>query len=171
MSWQRQRVESARCLFLEPGFKVPGPQAGLREAASYSDENTNSATLGPNTLIPISSKRFRAICQVAGWLLVAGIVAVTVSPITERPASGFAPGFERAAAFLTMGLLFGLGYPGRWLLTLCMVPAGAFAIEALQFLTPDRHPAFADALVKTGGGTIGILVGLAMQRRFQRALQ
>ncbi len=65
-----------------------------------------------------------------------------------------------------MGLLFGLGYPRRWLLTICMVSAGAFAIEALQFLTPDRHPALADAFVKTGGGAIGILVGFAFKRRF-----
>jgi hypothetical protein len=117
-------------------------------------------------LIPISSQRFRAICKAAAWLLLIAIIAVTVSPIRERPLSAFAPGFERAGAFLTMGLLFGLGYSRRWLLTICMVFAGAFAIEALQFLTPDRHPALADAFVKTGGGTIGILVGFAFQRRF-----
>ena len=93
------------------------------------------------------------------------IVAATVSPITERPLSGYPPGFERAAAFLTMGLLFGLGYR-RWLPTLLMMTAGAFAIEALQFLTPDRHPALADALVKMSGGTMGMLVGFVFQRRF-----
>jgi hypothetical protein len=47
-----------------------------------------------------------------------------------------------------------------------MMIVGAFAIEALQFLTPDRHPALADALVKTSGGTIGLLVGFVFQRRF-----
>jgi hypothetical protein len=117
-------------------------------------------------LVPISSQKFRAICQAAGWLLLAAIIAVTVSPITERPVTGFAPGFERAGAFLTMGLLFGLGYSRCWMLTLCMVAAGGFAIEALQFLTPDRHPALADAFFKTGGGTIGILMGFGFQRRF-----
>jgi hypothetical protein len=117
-------------------------------------------------LIPISSQRFRAICQATGWLLLVAIIAVTVSPIRARPLSGFAPGIERTGAFLTMGLLFGLAYSRRWLLTLCVVTAGAFAIEALQFLTPDRHPALADALVKAGGGTIGMLVGFAFQRRF-----
>ena len=64
-----------------------------------------------------------------------------------------------------MGILFGLGYR-RWLLALGMMIAGAFGIEALQFLTPDRHPALADALVKMSGGTIGMLVGLVFQRRF-----
>ena len=93
------------------------------------------------------------------------IVAATVSPITERPLSGYPPGFERAVAFLTMGILFGLGYR-RWLLALGMMIAGAFAIEALQFLTPDRHPALADALVKMSGGTMGMLVGFVFQRRF-----
>ena len=92
------------------------------------------------------------------------IVAVTVSPITERPVSGFAPNYERAASFLTMGLLFGFGYSQRWLLTACMVIAGVFTIEALQYLTPDRHPALADAVVKTGAATVGILVGAALQR-------
>jgi VanZ like family len=65
-----------------------------------------------------------------------------------------------------MGLLFGLAYSRRWLLTICLVAAGAFSIEALQFLTPDRHPVLEDAFVKMGGGTIGILVGFAFQRRF-----
>ena len=116
-------------------------------------------------MIPITNERFRGFCQAGGWLLLAIIVAVTVSPITERPLSGFAPAYERAGTFLVMGLLFGLGYSRSWLLTLCMVIAGGFAIEALQYLTPDRHPALADAFVKTGAGSLGILIGSAFQRR------
>ena len=64
---------------------------------------------GQNSVIPVYSQRFRSLCRAAGWLLLVAIVAVTVSPITERPVSGFAPNNERAASFLTMGLLFGVG--------------------------------------------------------------
>ena len=98
--------------------------------------------------------------------MLVAIVAVTVSPITERPVSGLAPNYERAASFLAMGLLFGFGYSKRWLVTVGMVIASGFAIEALQYLTPDRHPALADAFVKTGGGTMGMIVGFVVQRRF-----
>ena len=79
--------------------------------------------------------------------------------------SGYPPGFERVVAFLTMGILFGLGYRRR-LLALGMMIAVAFAIEVLQFRTPDRHPALTDALVKMSDGTIGMLVGFVFQRRF-----
>ena len=63
-----------------------------------------------------------------------------------------------------MGLLFGLGYSRRWLLALCLMIAGGFAIEALQYLTPDRHAALADALVKVCAGSIGIIAGFALER-------
>ena len=46
-----------------------------------------------------------------------------------------------------------------------MVVLGGFAIEALQYLTPDRHPALADAIMKVGAGTLGILVGATFEHR------
>ena len=62
------------------------------------------------SLILTLGKGFLAICHAAGWLLLAAIIAVTISPITERPAMGVAPRHERAAAFFALGLLFGLEY-------------------------------------------------------------
>jgi VanZ family protein len=100
----------------------------------------------------------------SGLAVAGGHRRPTVSPITERPVSGLAPNYERAASFLAMGLLFGFGYSKRWLVTVGMVIASGFAIEALQYLTPDRHPALADALVKSGAGTIGILIGATFER-------
>jgi hypothetical protein len=107
----------------------------------------------------------RTLCRAAGWLLLAAIITATVSPLRLRPESGFDPGLERAGAFFALGLLFAIGYRRHWLLMLCGVIGAAFAIESLQFLTPDRHAAIADAAVKAIGGSAGILAGRAPIQR------
>lgn len=95
------------------------------------------------------------ICIIAGWLALAFIVYATLSPIDARPVLA-GPQFEHFAAFAFMGLVFGLAYPSRVLLVVAIVVGSAFALEALQLLTPDRHGRLLDALVKAAGGICGI---------------
>jgi hypothetical protein len=104
----------------------------------------------------------RFFCQIVAWLLLAGIIAVTVSPIGLRPNLGLGPDVGRVGAFLVMGFFFGAGYGRHWVPILLMVVAGAFAIEALQLLTPDRHARLLDATIKAVGGGIGFLAGHAV---------
>jgi VanZ family protein len=95
---------------------------------------------------------------IAGWLALAFIVYATLSPIAVRPVLA-GPQFEHFAAFALMGLAFGLAYPNRIFLVAAIVVGSAFALEALQLLTPDRHGRLLDALVKAAGGICGIGVG------------
>jgi hypothetical protein len=106
----------------------------------------------------------RTVFQVAGWLLFIAVVAVTVSPIGLRPHTSFGAGPERMAAFFLLGLLFGIGYDRHWLMTIALVIAIAFGIEALQLLAPSRHARFDDALVKAIGAVIGVAVGYVIAR-------
>jgi hypothetical protein len=95
---------------------------------------------------------------IMGWLALAFIVFVTLSPIGDRPSLA-SPHLERFAAFALMGAAFALAYPHRLLLVVALVIGAAFGLEALQLLTPDRHGRAADALAKALGGISGISVG------------
>jgi VanZ family protein len=98
------------------------------------------------------------ICRIAGWLALAFIVFATLSPIYDRP-SVTNPQFEHFAAFALLGFSLMLGYPRRVLPIVLLVVGSAFALEAMQLLTPDRHGRVLDATVKAVGGLCGIGVG------------
>jgi VanZ like family len=100
----------------------------------------------------------QTISRVAGWLALAFIAFVTLSPIYDRP-SVADPQFEHFAAFALLGLALMLGYPRRMLPIMLMVIGSAFMLEAMQLLTPDRHGRVLDALVKAVGGLCGIGAG------------
>jgi VanZ family protein len=98
------------------------------------------------------------ISSVAGWLALAFIVYATLSPINHRPVIA-GPQLERFAAFAFVGIAFALAYPRRLVLITAIILTGAFGLEALQLLTPDRHARLLDALVKAAGGICGISIG------------
>jgi VanZ family protein len=100
--------------------------------------------------------------RIAGWLALAFIAFVTLSPIQDRPTIG-SPQFEHFIAFTLLGLTLVMGYPRRILPIVAIVLTSAFVLEAMQLLTPDRHGRVFDALVKAVGGLCGIGAGrLAM---------
>jgi hypothetical protein len=107
---------------------------------------------------------FQRVCIAASWLALAFIVYATLSPIDARPVLA-GPQVEHFAAFAVLGLAFGFAYPHRIILVFAIVVGGAFTLEALQLLTPDRHGRLLDALVKAAGGISGIGVGRLVLRR------
>ena len=102
------------------------------------------------------------VSTIAGWLALAFIVFATLSPIDDRPVIAGAQ-FEHFAAFAVVGLAFGLAYPRRVFLVATLIVIGAFGLEALQLLTPDRHARVLDAVVKAAGGICGIGIGQVAQ--------
>ena len=95
---------------------------------------------------------------IIGWLALAFVVFVTLSPVGTRPSIA-SPHLEHFAAFALIGLAFAVAYPNRVLLVFAIVVGAALGLEALQLLTLDRHGRAADALVKALGGISGICVG------------
>lgn len=99
--------------------------------------------------------------MIAGWLALAFIAFITLSPIQDRLSFAH-PQAERFAAFAVMALAFVLGYPRRTALIVLFVICSAFTLEAMQLLTPDRHGRLLDAVVKMAGGLAGIGAGRLM---------
>ncbi|WOC14694.1 VanZ family protein [Pseudochrobactrum sp. MP213Fo] len=103
--------------------------------------------------------RHFSLLPVLAWLMLAALLVVTVSPIGLRP---HIPGHvttERFLALATIGLLFCLAYPKRWLFVLIMLIAVAGLFELMQRLTPDRHGELSDFIVKSCGAITGVFVG------------
>ena len=99
--------------------------------------------------------------QIAAWLLLAAIAAVTLAPIGWRPETGISAQLERFAAFAA-------AYPRRlWLVALLLV-AAALALEALQLVVATRHAGLRDVLAKLAGGGCGLLLGWAITRARRR---
>jgi VanZ family protein len=91
------------------------------------------------------------------WLVLGGIVFVTISPINLRPHTVTTVDFDRALAYAVTGFIFVLGYPKQWKLIVLLLAVGAMAIEALQYISPSRHARFHDGLIKGIGAAIGAM--------------
>jgi hypothetical protein len=100
---------------------------------------------------------------IAAWVCMTFIAYSTLSPIEARPVLASSPGLERVTAFALMGALFCLAYPRQWIFVLAIVLGSAALLELAQLLTPDRHGQLLDALQKMVGGTLGVLVILALR--------
>jgi hypothetical protein len=97
------------------------------------------------------------VARIAGWLVLATLVFVTLAPIGYRPVTTAPVSLERFGSFALLGFLLAVGYPRhRWqILVLTLVAVGA--LEALQMLSPSRHGRVADLAVKAAGGGFGVL--------------
>ena len=102
------------------------------------------------------------IATTIAWLCLAFIAYATLSPLEDRPVIAGLQ-LEHFAAFALMGFAFAMGYPNRLRLAVIVVIGGAFVLEAMQLLTPDRHGRVVDALVKAAGGIFGIGIGYLAQ--------
>lgn len=91
--------------------------------------------------------------------VVIAIVAATVSPIATRPTTLLPPEFERAGAFLLLGIVVGVAYPSRLWLSLVVLTAVAISTELLQLIAPERGARVADCMVKVLGSLTGFFVG------------
>lgn len=96
------------------------------------------------------------------WLVLGGIVFVTVSPINLRPHTVTTVDFDRALAYAVTGFIFVLGYPKQWKLIVVLLAFGAIAIEALQYLSPSRHARLHDGIIKGIGAALGSLTAHAL---------
>jgi VanZ family protein len=98
------------------------------------------------------------------WLLLAGIIFVTVSPIGLRPHTITSVNIDRALAYLVVGLVFAIAYPRHWLAVASLLVVGAVVIEYMQYLSPSRHARLHDAGFKALGACIGVFVGTMINR-------
>ncbi|WP_457106908.1 hypothetical protein [Methylobacterium sp. P5_C11] len=108
--------------------------------------------------------------QIAAWILVALIVAVTLVPIGLRPVVTTDPSLERIAAYAAAGLLMAAAYPRHWLWILVGSVIMAGGLEAGQTLTGTRHGRFDDFLVKAAAALAGAVAGRVLASMVGRRL-
>lgn len=106
----------------------------------------------------------RHFLRIVAWLLLGFSIAATIVPIGLRPQMDLPADADRALAFAALGMAFGLAYPRRWLTVGLFLVIAAFSIESLQFLSPSRHPALSDAVIKAFSALCGVAGAKALLR-------
>jgi hypothetical protein len=106
--------------------------------------------------------------RVLAWVLLVGLVFVTLSPIDLRPVSPLPTQLERAAALAVIGFVFALAYPRHIVLVTLLVVGATVALEVLQLVSPSRHGRLADLAVKSAGALAGIGAGWVAPRLLSR---
>ena len=101
-------------------------------------------------------KRFS---QVLAWVLVIGIVGLSIVPPDYRIITDLPRPFEHLSIFLLTGFAFGVGYPDRYPMQSIALVLFAAAVELMQVWAPGRHPRLSDFAAAVLG--LGLGTGLA----------
>jgi VanZ family protein len=101
----------------------------------------------------------KRLSQVLAWVLVFGIVGLSIVPPHYRVITDLPRPFEHLSIFLLAGLAFGLGYPDRYPLQSIALVLFAAAVELVQVWVPGRHPRLSDFAAGVLG--LGLGIGLA----------
>ena len=102
--------------------------------------------------------------RVLAWLLLAGLIFVTLSPINLRPISPLPTQLERAIALAVVGFAFALAYPRHLWVVALLVLGSTVLLEFLQLVQPSRHGRVIDVMVKLVGGGFGRAAGTSRRR-------
>jgi glycopeptide antibiotics resistance protein len=98
--------------------------------------------------------------RIGAFLLLAGLLLVTLGPVDWRPRIGLSPNRERFLAFVIFGFIFAMAFPRRFLTATLVVFGTAVAFELGQVFLPNRHGEARDLAFKLAGGAAGLLAGL-----------
>jgi VanZ family protein len=105
-----------------------------------------------------------------GWLVVAAAVFLTIGPQKFRPVTGIPHDLEHFLAFALVGLVFGLGYPGRLVLLAPIAVVAAAALETAQLWVPHRHAYFSDFMINAFAACVGLAMAAAITWIVERRL-
>ena len=106
--------------------------------------------------------------QVAAWLLLLAIAALSVVPPSYRIVTILPQPIEHFAVFLLTGLAFSLAYPSRYRAQSVALLLFTAAVELAQLWIPGRHARLSDIIVNLLG--LGTGIGLAyIMTRWQKA--
>jgi VanZ family protein len=111
------------------------------------------------------------IFQIATWILILAIAALSLVPPTARPVTPAGSGFEHALIFAATGAASYLGYPRRPYVVIGALLVFATAIELAQFMVPGRHPRLSDLLIDGAASCLGVALSLAASRVWRRMAQ
>jgi VanZ family protein len=95
---------------------------------------------------------------VVAWIIVIGLIMISLVPAPLRPGTGVSHNLEHFGSFLLTGVIWSLAYVDWLVLLLGAMPVFAGCVELLQIFVPGRHARLSDFAVDALGGCIGILI-------------
>ena len=101
----------------------------------------------------------KRLSQVLAWVLVFGIVGLSIVPPDYRVITDPPRPFEHLSIFLLTGVAFRVGYPDRYPMQSIALVLFAAAVELVQVWIPGRHPRLSDFVAGVLG--LGLGIGLA----------
>ena len=104
----------------------------------------------------------KLVAKVAGWLLLAVIIFLTLSPPSYRPVTKVGHNLEHLLIHLILGVTFGIGYARQWWLVALGLVALTAAIEFAQLFVPGRHARLKDLVIDAGAVCLGVAFVWAM---------
>lgn len=102
--------------------------------------------------------------RVFAWLLLAGLLFVTLAPIGLRPISLLPTQLERILALVIIGFCFAFAYPRHTVPVAVLVFGAIVGAELLQLFAPSRHGRVPDAIAKLAGAAAGLVAGHLLNR-------
>jgi VanZ family protein len=96
--------------------------------------------------------------KVVSWLIILGLVIVTIVPADERPVTGLEHDWEHFVAFGLAGLTFGFAYAEHLGARCLSAIVFTLALELSQIPLPTRHARVEDFVVDAVGACLGIVV-------------
>lgn len=106
--------------------------------------------------------------RILAWLLLVGLVVVTIGPLSLRPVTPLPTQLERALALLVIGFVFALAYPRHIVIVAALVLGTTILLEFVQVFEPSRHGRVVDVSVKLLGGAVGLAFGTLIARSRRR---
>jgi VanZ family protein len=106
----------------------------------------------------------RRLFQIASWLCLGAIGALSLVAPTWRPVTILPHNAEHVAIFVLAGLAVGLGYPNRAARHMAALTLFAAVVELAQFFAPGRHPRVGDFVVDALGACAGVALALVLTR-------
>src|SRR6516165_3163137 len=97
--------------------------------------------------------------RAASWVIILGLVIVTVIPGDERPITGLQHDIEHFVAFGLAGLTFGFAYFQSVRVNLLSAFVFTLVLELSQIPLATRHARLRDFMVDATAACVGIVIG------------
>jgi VanZ family protein len=98
------------------------------------------------------------VARVVGWLLLAFIILLTLSPASYRPVTRIGHNLEHFLIHFALGVTFAIGYAREWWLVALGLVGLTAAVEFAQLFVPGRHARLKDLVIDAGAVCLGVAI-------------
>ena len=152
---------------------APGPLSRLYRnlpmlPVTIASSRINNLIFNPrNLFISRRGPTILATARIIAWIIVTGLITVSLVPASLRPGTGVSHNLEHFGSFLLAGIVWCIAYADRLVLWLGTMPVLAGGVELLQIFVPGRHARLSDFAVDALGGCVGILITFLVAARYR----